>query len=453
MNTDTSWKFSLSRRGANRYKVLRRSASRAPIKHDDTALKGESFLHALFNPLLTLIAALAVPAVILVLALWLEDSTLRLATAQMQLLAWFPMVVFAIGIGMALRFNRARILAALANLVLGYVAITWLLPTLDTFEQSTLLAFLFVLLPLNHLACHVLPDHAAVSNMRLLLLAAVGLEALLFVLVAGTGWQVVTGMLHADLFAFVDANEIGLSDIGFISATLLLILSFARLYAMTNTQRAALFVSAYCLVLILSNPLSGGTVIAFAAAGALILAIAGFQESWNIAYLDQLTELPGRRALEEALARLEGRYTIAMVDVDHFKKFNDTYGHDVGDQVLRMVASQLQDVTGGGKAYRYGGEEFTILFPGRSAEEAFPAVDALREAIGKDTFEIRRRERRGGNDAPATASDSNISITVSAGVAERVDRNAAATEIIKAADEALYEAKRAGRNRVKKSRR
>src|SRR5690606_24679223 len=159
-------------------------------------------------------------------------------------------------------------------------------------------------------------------------------------------------------------------------------------YALISTQRAALFVAGYCLVLVLAHAGDAGTMIAFTAAAALVLAIAAFQESWNIAYLDQLTELPGRRALDEALARLEGSYTIAMVDVDHFKKFNDSYGHDVGDQVLRMVASQLREVGGGGKAYRYGGEEFTLLFPGRGADEAVAFVDALRAAIARDMFEI-----------------------------------------------------------------
>ena len=454
MQSDTRWKFSLSRDGANLYKVVRRRTARARKKYDGIARKGESFLHALLNPLVTLVAALALPAAILVMALWLEDMALGLGDAQLRLLAWFPLLLFVIGIGMALRFNRARILAALLNLLLGYVALAWLLPSLNTFEQQTLLAFAFLLLPLNHLACHVLPDHAAVSGMRLVLLGFVALEALLFALVAGTGWESVTAMLQADLFAFVDVNEIGISDIGFVTAVVLLALSFARLYTLTNTKRAALFVSGYCLVLVLANANTPGTLIPFAAAGALVLAIAGFQESWNIAYLDQLTELPGRRALEEALARLDGQYAVAMLDVDHFKKFNDTYGHDVGDQVLRMVASQLQDVGGGGKAYRYGGEEFTILFPDRTAAEAFPAVDRLRALIDGDTFEIRRRDRRGNTDnaTGTTTSTGGISVTVSAGIAECRERGRSPMEIIKSADEALYEAKRAGRNRVKQHR-
>ncbi|MER3423211.1 MAG: GGDEF domain-containing protein, partial [Nitrospiraceae bacterium] len=78
----------------------------------------------------------------------------------------------------------------------------------------------------------------------------------------------------------------------------------------------------------------------FAAAG-LVLTLAVLQTSYAMAYHDDLTGLPGRRALNETLLKLSGRYTIAMVDVDHFKTFNDQYGHDVGDQVLRMVASHV----------------------------------------------------------------------------------------------------------------
>ena len=94
----------------------------------------------------------------------------------------------------------------------------------------------------------------------------------------------------------------------------------------------------------------------------LILVAAVAHEAYQMAFRDELTGLPGRRALNERLQRLGRSYVIAMADVDHFKKFNDTHGHDVGDQVLRLVAAQLRKIGGGGKAYRYGGEEFTLVF-------------------------------------------------------------------------------------------
>ena len=78
-----------------------------------------------------------------------------------------------------------------------------------------------------------------------------------------------------------------------------------------------------------------------------------------------------RRMVDMALEDLGRRYCAAMVDVDHFKRFNDKHGHEVGDQVLKMVARCLSRVPGG-RAYRYGGEEFAVLFPGRDRDDRGP---------------------------------------------------------------------------------
>ena len=86
---------------------------------------------------------------------------------------------------------------------------------------------------------------------------------------------------------------------------------------------------------------------------------------------------------------LAAPYSLAVVDIDHFKNFNDTYGHDTGDQVLRMVASKLGEVTGGGKAFRTGGEEFCILFSGKSVAQALPHLEALRKEVETAIFHLR----------------------------------------------------------------
>src|SRR5688572_474514 len=116
------------------------------------------------------------------------------------------------------------------------------------------------------------------------------------------------------------------------------------------------------------------------AAGAILI-VSLLEESHRLAFRDPLTGLPGRRALEERLRSLGNRFAIAMVDVDHFKKFNDTHGHDIGDQVLKLVGARLAQVGGGGIAYRYGGEEFSVLFPGSSLEDAMPHLEAIRASI------------------------------------------------------------------------
>ncbi|MBI3043933.1 MAG: GGDEF domain-containing protein [Betaproteobacteria bacterium] len=200
-------------------------------------------------------------------------------------------------------------------------------------------------------------------------------------------------------------------------------------------------------------PTASLTFSVFTAVAELMVAIAVLQDTFRMAFRDELTALPSRRALNERLAALGRRYAIAMLDVDHFKKFNDTYGHDLGDQVLKMVAAHIAAVGGGGKAFRYGGEEFTILFPGNSAAEAIPHLRALREEIESYRLALR------GSDRPKKARGNKrqrggwrgldaVSVTVSIGVAERNERLATPQAVIEAADRALYRAKEQGRNRV-----
>jgi diguanylate cyclase (GGDEF)-like protein len=170
-----------------------------------------------------------------------------------------------------------------------------------------------------------------------------------------------------------------------------------------------------------------------------------------MAYDDELTGLPARRALGEALERLGGTYTVAMVDVDHFKRFNDEHGHDIGDQLLRMVGGRLAQVGGGGRAYRYGGEEFAVLFPDRTVEDARDHLEALRRAIAATPFTLRSPTRPASRpeSPPAAADRPRIAVTVSIGVAGSDRGPADPADVVRAADAALYRAKQGGRNQVR----
>jgi diguanylate cyclase (GGDEF)-like protein len=206
---------------------------------------------------------------------------------------------------------------------------------------------------------------------------------------------------------------------------------------------------------------------AYMASAALILLTSIIENSYVLAYHDELTTLPARRSFNDAILGLENPYAIAVVDIDHFKSFNDTYGHDIGDQVLCMVATRLAHVTGNGQAYRVGGEEFTILFPGKSAGDTLKHLELLRQTIESSSFHVRspndRRSIRQGPDrrrAPKKKialrrsktlqqpAGIELSVTVSIGIAESSERVADVNEVIKAADQALYRAKETGRNRV-----
>ena len=198
---------------------------------------------------------------------------------------------------------------------------------------------------------------------------------------------------------------------------------------------------------------------------ACILGTAVIENSYLLAYHDELTTLPSRRAFNDALLGLKVPYSIAVVDIDHFKRFNDTYGHDTGDEVLRMVAGNLARVTGGGQAYRCGGEEFNIIFPGKTTAGVLPHLERLREKVEKAEFRLRGNERRqaprgpdrrhkrnrsrgGKQEAVQRELQLGLSVTISIGVATSATDESSPEAVIKSADKALYRAKESGRNRV-----
>jgi diguanylate cyclase (GGDEF)-like protein len=189
----------------------------------------------------------------------------------------------------------------------------------------------------------------------------------------------------------------------------------------------------------------------------LILCQALISHSHQLAFIDELTGLPARRALQEQLGSLGQRYTLAMMDIDHFKQFNDRHGHDAGDQVLRMVAAQLKQVGGGGRVFRYGGEEFTVLFRGKTEADALPHLEQLRESIAHYPLHLRqpdrtentqvgRQQRQPGKKV--RDSDKALQVTISIGLCERGPMQLHSDEVMQLADKALYAAKRAGRNRT-----
>jgi diguanylate cyclase len=161
------------------------------------------------------------------------------------------------------------------------------------------------------------------------------------------------------------------------------------------------------------------------------------------AMTDALTMLANRKAFDETLedacaqAATTGRpLTLAVVDIDHFKVFNDTWGHQTGDQVIRYVASVIGRVAKDARfAARYGGEEFAVIFPDEGRDAALSALEAAREEISS-----RILKRRSTNEDLGA-------ITISTGIAEfRTADNPAA--LIERADGALYVSKRTGRNRT-----
>lgn len=306
-----------------------------------------------------------------------------------------------------------------------------------------------LLLPLNLLLFTLLKERGIFTVHGLLRWAAILIQPIFI-------WLLLHNQRY-DWLGFLDQSFIhstGLEDLRLHQPALIAYLAaltgslYRALHHHSPLDIALFWVIALLGFAQLQGPPSTMTLLLIATA-LLVLIIAVLELSYGMAFHDELTGLAGRRALNQALAKLGNRYTVGMLDVDHFKKFNDTYGHDIGDEVLKMVAVKMSRVSGGGKAFRYGGEEFTVLFPGKDMTHAKPHLEALREAIATADFMVRDKKRpRKKPENPHKRQPKAVQITVSIGIAEREAEQRDPESVIKAADKALYKAKKAGRNRL-----
>jgi diguanylate cyclase (GGDEF)-like protein len=358
----------------------------------------------------------------------------------------FGFAVTLAGIVLGLRFRNIRIVLALIILVLAdQVVARW--ATSDAATGGSVAHTAAVLLvPLNLAALAWMADRGSpwrrVQVWALLIAAQAVAVAVLFVPEAAEAarafWRTITATAPLQWSVII----------AFSLATALALIRFMSRPRPTEGGFLWAVVAAFLALGLGADSVEASL---FLATGNLILFVALLEASHAMAYSDELTGLPSRRALNDLLAELGPRYAVGMVDIDHFKRFNDTYGHQAGDQLLRKVGTTLMDVSGGGRSFRYGGEEFAIVFPGLSAEQAAPHLEAVREAIADAAFGVRRPRRpRRKPKQPKPGNGRTQQVTVSIGVADSTSAEVAPAEVVRAADEALYRAKRGGRNQLAK---
>ena len=218
---------------------------------------------------------------------------------------------------------------------------------------------------------------------------------------------------------------------GFGIAAVLLLIRFVLL---RKPAESAFFWSLTSFVLAVHSGGVGRTATAYFVTCTMILAFSIIETSYLLAYHDELTTLPSRRAFQDTLLSIAVPYSIAVLDIDHFKRFNDTYGHQIGDQVLRVVAKYLQDgIREGDLAARYGGEELMCILPGASLEICRQVADRIRARVAG-----ARVTRRGTGQEIGQ-------VTISTGVAQ-FKPGESFEALIERCDEALYQAKQSGRN-------
>jgi diguanylate cyclase (GGDEF)-like protein len=352
-----------------------------------------------------------------------------------------PYAVLLTGLGMAVWFNRGRSFVLLASLLLGW-AVFHNLPGKPVFVAITLLV------PFNAFIACVARERGARYGMAfrwLILFAAEVLFLIWLDSISVPGQEPAHWALRSPPVPLVGRLMFAAA---FAAAVWRAYLEPRPLQISNAAALVSFFIGAYWAQ-------HTGVFAAFLVGAGVMLIVALLQESHRLAFRDELTGLPGRRALDERLRTLGAGYAIAMVDVDHFKKFNDTHGHDIGDQVLKLVAGRLAQMGGGGIAYRYGGEEFCVLFPDSDLRGATRHLESMRGSIERYKMAVRGEDRPRNPDDTASLrlnkpAQKTLSVTVSIGVAQPGDALRSPGQVLKAADEALYRAKQAGRNRVSK---
>lgn len=360
--------------------------------------------------------------------------------SQIQsLLPFMPYFIASLGVFISLYLNRLQPILLFLTLVAVNFAIGYLSPEgtslLRNLSAQTLYPVIAMLLPLNLLVWSMMPERGIQDKFYLLLITFV---------FAAQGYGVFWVMEHLpiNILAIISQPVVG-ADILIPMIPLTTIIFIWLLMVMRNAlsetskilDKTVVFVLILTAVALNEFETLGAVAWLTSVASVLVLLTIVF-DAHHIAYTDQLTGINARRALLESFLGLGRRYAISMMDIDHFKSFNDRYGHDTGDKVLKTVAQALTKVSAG-KAYRYGGEEFTIVFHRKNSEQAKEALEIVRQQI--EAIEL---------DVVEKGQPKKTKVTVSFGVAEKNDTLKKPEQVLKAADEALYQAKEDGRNQV-----
>lgn len=368
-------------------------------------------------------------------ALVFLDEAVR-QNALVELLPYLPFMIGSGAIFISLFLNRFQPVMILATLMLLNLAVIYYRPTGATdLTTLTLFPLVSLLFPFNLLFWSWLPEKGchkkSYVTLQLGLLAAE--VAVVYGMMAQfplAWWQWISIPFEGD------GHQITLAALlAFLLVGGLLLFRNA-LSRQTKALDLALLFVLVLMVIALDHVHQPAMIFWLSAFAALMILFALVFDAHHLAYTDQLTGLNGRRALMESFVGLGRRYAIAMMDIDHFKSFNDRYGHEVGDQVLREVAGALQQIAIG-RVYRYGGEEFTVVFKNKTAVEVIDALEAVRQAIAKMSLEVKQNKRQ-----------TQTKVTVSFGLAEATPDLKQPQAVMKAADEALYQAKKAGRNQT-----
>ncbi len=363
---------------------------------------------------------------------------MRVSAELAVVLKVLPFILLVLGLVLSVLFNKSKLFFTL--LLTG----TALLVLYTRQTENRFFDLLFfctgLLIPLNTLFFANTQEKGILSTagkFKMILLALQGGLVIYCLLFQETWLSVLKA--HA-LFPIEVQRNLAPDDLVAALFILCLVIFILRDFFKRDSNQSVQFFSLATLFMAFLKPNDVLWYSLFLSGSGLYHLLTLIKKSYTMAYLDDLTGIPGRRALNEDLQKLSGLFTLAMVDIDHFKQFNDKNGHDIGDEALRHVARSIKRALRGGRVYRFGGEEFTIIYPGKDTAHALINLEEIRRRIETEPL-------ISSNVSGKSSGNKKLPLTISLGLAESsVDSRP--SEVLKLSDQALYRAKEKGRNQV-----
>ncbi len=367
----------------------------------------------------------------------------------------YPLIVYGVGVLLALRFKRIWLLLAIFFLALANLLLQLFATDAGVSAGEGRLVFNAVsfLLPFNLYLFSFMKKRGVLTWQSIWFLGGIFLQGCGVAYIYRYQNLGASVLLEYPYINWSLLEHIPLSQPALFVYGIVFLYFIARYIRIREAIERAFF---WALILTFSalvvNRIGPASSIYFATAG-LILVISMIENIYLEGFRDELTDLPTSQVLIGNLSKLKAGYTLAMIEIDHFKKLKENHGRKVSKQIIRMVGSKLAIVTGG-MPFRYGDCVFLVAFPGMFVQETMPRLEKLRITIKESGFILpsRKRFRKTKKILNGLKIHPNkIPLSVSIGVAETSDLDISPQQVIKSVEEALYFAKREGRDRISTS--
>lgn len=366
----------------------------------------------------------------------------------------FPFAVLAFGLFFGWYLSSSRLILSLIVLSTADRGLA-LLPPADQHAESAhhaTFSALTLLLPLNLMALSILKEEALSSWRGAIWLPVVLIQPLLVLWVAQPDQTWIAHSLQQPLMPVLAASWTALPQLALLAFAGAVLLIGIRFALNRHPFDSGIFWTVLSSFVAVQGFHHGWVPTNFFSTAGLILFVGLLRASHQATYRDELTGIPGKVAYDQTVACLGRKYVLAVAGIDQLKQYGNQHGKLVSEQMLRLIAPKIMAAAGGGKVHRLAGEEFTTVFPRKTATETLADLESIRKAVEEADLCLRGCERvwERGTTARRKSRDVSLPATVSIGIAESGDARPSLAQVTKAAYRALYEAKGEGGNRVKR---